>query len=249
VFIIPARLFTTGINRYAVRMKHNLWLFSTVLLLSLALWGCNGNGSGGSGSSKEENFDKDASYALGMDIASSLASSGIVPNLNELIQGMRDSLSGAKTRLDPLEIPMKLQTAYSSMMEKRNAEAIQKEVAFLAENSKKPGMVITASGLQYEVVEDGKGPKPQASDTVKVNYEGRLIDGTVFDSSYARGEPAEFPLEWVIPGWTEGIQLMGVGSKYKLYIPSELAYGPEGGGPIPPYSPLIFDVELLEIVK
>jgi len=169
--------------------------------------------------------------------------------LDEVLKGMRDSLSGAETRLSSDEAQAKFQEAYEALIEKRNSEAMQKETEFLAENSKKSGVLITASGLQYEVIEEGNGPKPQSSDTVKVNYEGRLIDGTVFDSSYERGTPAEFPLEWVIPGWTEGIQLMGVGSKYKLYIPSELAYGPNGGGPIPPYSPLIFDVELIEIVK
>ncbi|MDR2922724.1 MAG: FKBP-type peptidyl-prolyl cis-trans isomerase, partial [Treponema sp.] len=162
----------------------------------------------------------------------------------------KDSLTGAQTRLDTSEAQMKFQQAYEAIIEKRNNEAMQKETAFLAENSKKPGVSITASGLQYEVIEEGKGPKPGESDTVKVHYEGKLIDGTVFDSSYNRGAPAEFPLNLVISGWTEGIQLMGVNSKYRLYIPSQLAYGPNGADPvIPPYSTLIFEVELLDIIK
>jgi FKBP-type peptidyl-prolyl cis-trans isomerase len=184
-----------------------------------------------------------------MNIGASMAQDGVVPYFDEILQGMKDSMSGGNTRLDPFEAQMKFQEAYIALMEKRDAQAMEQETAFLAENSRKPGVVITATGLQYEVVEEGRGARPEASDTVRVNYEGRLIDGIVFDSSYERGQPVEFPLDMVIPGWTEGIQLMSVGSKYKLYIPSELAYGPDGGGPIPPYSTLIFDVELLDIIR
>ena len=121
---------------------------------------------------------------------------------------------------------------------------------FLAENAKRPEVKTTESGLQYEVITEGKGEKPTETSVVKVHYKGTLIDGTVFDSSYDRGEPAEFPLNGVIRGWTEGLQLMSVGSKYKLYIPYQLAYGERGaGGTIKPYSTLVFDVELLEIKK
>ena len=119
--------------------------------------------------------------------------------------------------------------------------------AFLAENAKREGVVVTASGLQYEVITQGDGAKPSAEDTVEVHYEGTLLDGTVFDSSYARNEPIMFPLSRVIRGWTEGVQLMSVGSKYKLYIPAELAYGPRSTGLITPNSTLIFTVELLNI--
>ena len=119
---------------------------------------------------------------------------------------------------------------------------------FLAENAKREGVKTTASGLQYEVIEATLGQKPKATDTVKVHYEGTLIDGTVFDSSYKRGEPISFPLNGVIKGWTEGLQLMSVGSKYKLFIPYQLAYGEHGAGAsIPPYAALIFTVELLNI--
>lgn len=119
---------------------------------------------------------------------------------------------------------------------------------FLAENAKRPEVKVTPSGLQYEVLQEGDGPKPEATNKVTVNYEGRLINGTVFDSSYQRGEPISFPLQQVIPGWTEGLQLMPKGSKYRLYIPSELAYGEKGtpGGPIGPNCALIFDVELID---
>jgi len=122
--------------------------------------------------------------------------------------------------------------------------------AYLAANKGKPGVHTTVSGLQYEILTDGTGPKPLPGDTVRVHYEGRLLDGTVFDSSIARGTPAEFPLRQVIPGWTEGVQLMPVGSKYRFTVPSDLAYGPSGaGGVIPPNAVLVFDIELLGIVR
>lgn len=129
------------------------------------------------------------------------------------------------------------------------AKNIESGQAFLAENSKKDGVKQTDSGLQYKVLTEGTGPKPKASDTVKVHYKGTLIDGTEFDSSYQRGEPAQFPLTGVIKGWTEGLQLMPVGSKYEFYIPADLAYGASPRPNIPANSTLIFEVELLEIVK
>jgi FKBP-type peptidyl-prolyl cis-trans isomerase len=124
----------------------------------------------------------------------------------------------------------------------------QTDMAYLAENKGKPGVTTTSSGLQYNVIREGQGPRPAAKDTVMVHYEGKLIDGTVFDSSYQRGQPAAFPLDQVIPGWTEGVQLMTVGSKYHFVVPPELAYGAQGaGGVIPPGAVLEFDIELLAV--
>jgi FKBP-type peptidyl-prolyl cis-trans isomerase len=145
---------------------------------------------------------------------------------------------------------MKIQSAYVAAMEKQSAGLKQAEIDFLAENSQKEGIITTASGLQYEVISEGTGARPQITDTVRVNYEGSLIDGQMFDSSYQRGEPTEFPLNGVIPGWSEGLQLMTEGSNYRFYIPSDLAYGSQGAsGVIPPYSALIFNVELISVVK
>jgi FKBP-type peptidyl-prolyl cis-trans isomerase len=217
-------------------MKKNI-IFSTIIIVSLVLWGCKGK----SGSALKENFDKDASYALGMNIGSNLAAGGIMPNSKQFLLGMNDVLFGRETRFTEDEAMQIIQTAYTTMTEKKGSD-------FLAENSKKHGIITTSSGLQYEVIKEGSGAKPSASDVVRVHYEGRLIDGTVFDSSYNR-TPIEFPLNGVIAGWTEGLQLMGIGSKYKLYIPSELGYGDGGAGPIPPNSVLIFEVELLDIIN
>jgi FKBP-type peptidyl-prolyl cis-trans isomerase len=229
-------------------MKKKILAILVILLASLVFWGCS-KGNGGSGSSaKEENFDKNSSYALGMNIGSSLAQDGIRPNLNEFMKGIKDSLAG-DTKMTEFEAMMAIQTAYQTMMEGKEAESMQAEIDFLAENSKKPGIIITPSGLQYEIITDTTGRKPSASNTVKVHYEGKLTDDTVFDSSYERGMPVEFPLDGVIAGWTEGLQLMGIGSKYRFYIPSELGYGAGGAGPIPPYSTLIFEVELIDIIN
>lgn len=223
-------------------MKNKIKLILTLLLVALLCWGCK-NGKSNS-SSGEENFDKDASYALGMDFGSNIKQSldmnGIYPNIDELMKGFRDSLTGGETRFAGDEAINLIETAFYGM-------AIQKETDFLAENSKKPGIIITPSGLQYEIIKQADGPKPSVTDIVTVHYEGRLIDGTVFDSSYDRREPTEFPLNVVISGWTEGIQLMSIGSSFIFYIPSELGYGPSGYGPIPPYAALIFTVELLDI--
>ena len=221
-------------------MKNKHILFLTVLFVALIVWNCKNDKSVSSGA--EENFNKDASYALGMDFGSSIKESlemnGIYPNIDELLRGFKDSLTG-NTRFGGDEAIDLIEAAFYEI-------AGQRENTFLAENSKKPGIKITSSGLQYEVINQTEGPKPVMTDTVIVHYEGRLIDGTVFDSSYD-GEPAEFPVDVVIPGWTEGLQLMGVGSSFIFYIPSELGYGSRGWGPIPPYAALIFTVELLDI--
>jgi FKBP-type peptidyl-prolyl cis-trans isomerase len=216
-------------------------LVLTFLLVALIVWGCKNDKS--DSSVAEENFDKDASYALGMDFGSNIKASlemnGIYPNIDELMKGFKDSLTGANTRFDSNSAIDMIETAFYDI-------AIQKEVTFLAENSRKPGVRITPSGLQYEIINQTEGPKPSIDDIVTVHYEGRLIDGTVFDSSYD-GYPAEFPVGKVISGWTEGLQLMSIGSSFIFYVPSELGYGPSGYGPIPPYAALIFTVELLDI--
>jgi FKBP-type peptidyl-prolyl cis-trans isomerase len=231
-------------------MKNKYLFLLAILLVFSNLWSCKNSKSGSL--SGEENFDRDASYALGMnvgtDIKQSLEMEGILFNFDEFMKGFNDSLKGENTRFTAEEAIELIESAYNTLTEGKNAEAIQKQTAFLAENSKKPGVVITPSGLQYEIITETQGPKPLASSLVKVHYEGRFIDGTVFDSSYKRGEPVEFPLDAVISGWTEGLQLMSAGSKYILYIPSELGYGPSGWGAIPGYSLLIFTVELLDIL-
>lgn len=166
------------------------------------------------------------------------------------VRGVEDRLEGNETLVDDAEAERVL----TAMMEAREAEAatealasLEEGLAYLEENGQREGVETLESGLQYEVLETGEGDKPQATDTVTTHYEGRLIDGTVFDSSYERGEPASFPLNRVIPGWTEGLQLMSPGAKYRLFVPAALGYGDRAAGPIPPNSTLVFDVELLEV--
>jgi len=199
---------------------------------------------------EKANFDKDSSYALGLNIGSGLKdgldTDKINPDINEFMKGMKDGILGKEPRFSLDEARAKIENAFTDLTEKRNEVAIQKENEFLAENAKKPGVKITQSGLQYEVLVEGNGPKPKEDSVVKVQYEGKLLDGKVFDSSYERQEPIMFSLKDVIPGWSEGLQLMNVGSKYRLYIPSEIGYG-VGYGPIPAFSTLIFTVELFGI--
>ncbi|MDR0323259.1 MAG: FKBP-type peptidyl-prolyl cis-trans isomerase [Treponema sp.] len=236
-------------------MKNKNLIILTILLACCTFLGCGKNSSGSSAG--EENFDKDASYALGMSIGMSLKESlemdSIFPNYNEFLKGLTDGIYD-KARFDSIEAMAIIETAFSALTEKQNAQAKQNETAFLAENSRKPGVMITSSGLQYEVITETGRRKPLMTDTVLVHYEGSLIDGTTFDSSYY-GEPVELPLDAVVPGWSEGLLLMGAGSKYILYIPSDQGYGPSGmTNPftgsviIPPHATLIFTVELLEIL-
>lgn len=174
-----------------------------------------------------------------------------IPSQYDIVkQGFVNGLYGDSTRTIE-ELSGYLQTAFETLQARQADEANAREKAFLAQNGKRKGVTTTASGLQYEVIQKAKNkkaPHPGATDTVRVHYEGKLLDGTVFDSSYERGEPIEFPLNGVIKGWTEGLQLMPVGSKYRFYIPYALGYGERGAGEqIPPYSTLIFTVELLEV--
>ena len=188
-------------------------------------------------------------YSLGLSIGHNLLSSGIKQlDYESLTEGIKDVIEGNKPQVSYEEAQRLLNTFFTDMKEKVSAAQKAEGEAFLKANATREGVKSTASGLQYEVIESTLGQKPRATDTVKVHYEGTLIDGTVFDSSYRRGEPISFALNQVIPGWTEGLQLMSIGSKYKLYIPYQLAYGARGAGEqIPPYSALIFTVELLGI--
>lgn len=228
-------------------MKH--FLAVTVSVLCVCVFpACNKTGS--SSSSPDATYSKDASYALGLNIGTGLKADNIIPDMEAFAQGILDILNDAQPRFSLEEAYQIFNDEYNMLAEERELVNKQAEIEFLAENSKKPGINITGSGLQYEVITEGNGPKPTAADRVRVHYEGALTDGSVFDSSYSRGEPIEFSLGGVIPGWTEGLQLMSEGSKYRLFIPSDLGYGPQGaGGQIPPYSTLVFEVELLGIIQ
>jgi len=193
-------------------------------------------------------------YMVGMDVARSIGQIKDEVDTAAVIQALQASLKGEKTTLTDAEamavrqeFMQKLQGRQVAKM-KEEADKNQKDGdAFLAKNKDKPGVKVTASGLQYEVVKQGTGPKPKATDTVKVDYTGTKIDGTKFDSSVDRGQPATFPLNQVVPGWTEGLQLMPVGSQYKFYIPGKLAYGERGPAQIGPNATLVFDVKLISI--
>ena len=189
------------------------------------------------------------SYALGLSMGQNLMGSGVEKlNYQDLAAGIEDVLTHAQPKITYQEAQQVLNTFFQELEAKVAGAAKADGEKFLAENAKREGVKVTASGLQYEVLEPSLGQKPKATDTVRIHYEGTLIDGTVFDSSYKRGESISFPLNGVIKGWTEGLQLMSIGSKYKFFIPYQLAYGERGAGAsIPPYAALIFTVELLGI--
>lgn len=189
------------------------------------------------------------SYAIGLSLGQNLMGSGVKElQYADLAQGIQDVLEHTTPKISYEEAEQVLNQFFQQMQEKVANASKKAGEDFLAENAKREGVKVTESGLQYEVLEATIGQKPKATDTVKVHYEGTLPDGTVFDSSYRRGEPISFGLNQVIKGWTEGLQLMSVGSKYKLYIPYQLGYGAQGAGAsIPPYSALVFTVELLGI--
>lgn len=200
---------------------------------------------------------KKVSYAIGLDIGQNFKTRAMDIDMEILVQGLRDSQKTDKPLLGSAEIQKVMTQFQQDMMkveqEKRMVQGVgnkAKEEAFLKENAQKPGIKTTASGLQYKVISEGSGPRPKESDVVKVHYRGTLLDGTEFDSSYKRNQPAVFQLKGVIKGWTEALQLMKVGSKYQLFLPSNLAYGENGAGQvIGPNATLIFEVELLSIEK
>ena len=213
-------------------------------------------------SSALKTFEETSAYAIGQSMGRYISNTlerqqelGVKLDNAMIMKGVQDGLV-KKSLLNEEQLEKALKD-YDQKINQAAAKkaaddakaSLEKGKKFLEENAKKKGVTVTKSGLQYEVISEGKGPKPKATDMVKVHYTGTLIDGTKFDSSVDRKEPAEFPLDHVIPGWTEGVQLMNVGSKYKFYLPSELAYGAQGAGSIPANSVLVFEVELLSIGK
>lgn len=234
-----------------------------VCTVVVSLISCNNNGV----SNKPLNSELDSvSYAIGLDMGLKLKSNFENADAELFVQGFQNALDSTNILIEPAQLNATISAYFQKKQQadiaKKQEEAAKKaEVEFgdakkegekfLEENKAKSGVVTTASGLQYTILKEGKGEKPTAASQVKVHYHGTLVDGTVFDSSVDRGEPSTFGVGRVIKGWTEGLQLMPVGSKFKFYIPQELAYGatPRPGGAIKPFMPLIFEVELLEIVK
>jgi FKBP-type peptidyl-prolyl cis-trans isomerase FkpA/FKBP-type peptidyl-prolyl cis-trans isomerase FklB len=223
---------------------------------ALVLVACKEDGKTGTTSSAELTTDAQKfGYTVGVDVATSLEPIKGEVDVKAFEQGFEETLKGIKPKLDDAAREEIKQAAIKKIQEKQQKDMAEKGKKaqeegdkFLAENGKKTGVKTTASGLQYQVLTEGTGAQPKAEDTVKVHYKGTLLNGETFDSSYERKEPVTFPLQNVIPGWTEGVQLMKVGSKFKFFIPAKLAYGERGGGPkIGPNSTLVFEVELLGI--
>lgn len=240
------------------------WVFAA---MCTALVACNNNESGSTGVVSEanaaesatvfKNEDQKASYAIGLRMGEGFARDIAEIDLELYYKGVQDGFKGNKPLLSPEEVIATMQALQARKMEEQQ-QAMAKAAednkaaseAFLAKNKARKEVTTTASGLQYEVIQKGKGEKPGPNDTVSVHYHGTLPDGTVFDSSIERGEPISFPVNGVIKGWTEALQLMQVGDKWKIYIPADLAYGARGAGPaIGPNQALVFDVELLGVEK
>ena len=190
------------------------------------------------------------SYALGLGIGQQIKNMHIEGfSIEDFSQSIRDIIEGNSTAMSSREAQQMLNEYFEKQAKEQAQQAIAEGKVFLEENARRPEVTQTKSGLQYEVLSEGSGRSPKATDTVRCHYEGRLLDGSVFDSSYQRGEPADFGLNQVIAGWTEGVQLMKEGAKYRFFIPYLLAYGERGAGSsIPPYSTLVFDVELIKVL-
>lgn len=232
-------------------------------LALLTLAACNNSGSADKKVELTTNIDS-VSYAIGMNSATGLKENVPEINMDAYLNGFKHQKDSGVTLITTEDVEAVLQ-AYSMKRQMQQMEEQQKQqeaqfgnvkeegIKFLEENKQNPDVKVTASGLQYIVLKEGKGKNPTAASVVKVHYHGTTPDGTVFDSSVERGEPIEFALNQVIAGWTEGVQLMKEGAKYKFFIPQELAYGanaPQGGqGPIKPFMPLVFEVELIQVVK
>lgn len=224
------------------------------LLLTLAVGamavGCNSGGSLNQTSASLKNASDTASFYIGYMYGTGMQRMGMKePNMDALVAGMNSAVQKKEVKTDPQQMEMYLNNYFQRLAMKRAEENAEKGKKFLEENAKKSGVDTLSHGIQYKILKKGDGPKPTATDIVKVHYRGTLIDGTEFDSSLKRGEPIEFPLNRVIPGWTTALQEMPVGSKWEIYIPSDQAYGPRGGGSIGPNETLIFEVELLDIVN
>ena len=225
-------------------------LAASVAVLSLVLAGCDNKAAD---SAELKTPAQKASYGIGLSMGKNLSQEGMDDLDSQAVAlGIEDALAKKDQRLTDEELMEAfgfLQARAQERMSALNDEAAKAGADFLVENAKRDGVQTTESGLQYEVVKKAEGAQPKVSDVVSVHYQGTLVDGSVFDSSIERGEPVEFPVGGVIPGWVEGLQLMKVGEKYKFYIPSELAYGAQSPTPaIPANSTLVFEVELLDIV-
>lgn len=224
--------------------------YSLILAGALILVGMGSckQGSGATVKSLSTQLDT-VSYAIGQSIGANLLRDGMEElNVDLISQAIREAVAKQTPVVKYEDCVPTIQAYYAEKQKVKSASALEDQKKFFDENGKKPGVTTTTSGLQYEVMKEGTGAKPTAADNVTTHYHGTLLDGTIFDSSVDRGEPVTFPVTGVIPGWTEALQLMSVGSKWKLYLPSNLAYGEQGAGPnIGPNTPLIFEVELLGI--
>jgi FKBP-type peptidyl-prolyl cis-trans isomerase len=221
-----------------------------VFCLVFSFTGCKKFGSSSASNAEVKTPAQQLSYCLGLDIGKSLKELKTPVDAQAFFRGVEDNLNGKKPLFADAQAEQIKREAFMKMQAERTTVNKGAEEKFFAENKTKPGVITTASGLQYIIVKEGAGPTPKSTDKVSVHYAGKLIDGTEFDSSIKRGQPATFPVSGVIPGWTEALMLMKVGSKYKVFIPSALAYGERGAPPkIEPNATLIFDVELLGIEK
>jgi FKBP-type peptidyl-prolyl cis-trans isomerase FklB len=244
---------TIFVEKIIISLNHERNLYMKYLITAILLVtfvGCNSQ-KGGSGDtvSKLSSKKDSISYAIGVNLGSNLKEQSIEADPAVLAQGLKDSYSGGKLILTKDQALSVITLFQHEMAAKKEIEAKSAGEKFLAENKNKPGVVALPDGLQYKVIKMGTGKKPTKESTVTVNYTGKLVDGTEFDSSVKRGQPATFQVGGVIPGWTEILQMMPVGSKWEVYIPSALAYGERGtpGGPIPPSATLIFEVELVSM--
>lgn len=249
-------------NYMVFSMKQKAYAVTAIAVLTLAAVGCQDDSTRAQGS-ELESLDEKVSYMFGLRMGQQMQSQQIELDPDAVALAIRDVNEGAEPRLsdEEMETTMNafqqeyeaklaaLQAEQQAQFEAAAAENKQAGEEFLKANAEKEGVVTLDSGLQYKVIEAGEGESPSATDVVTVHYRGTLLDGTVFDSSYDRGQPVSFPLQQVIAGWTEGLQYMAEGAKHELYIPSDLAYGPGGSGPIGPNETLIFEVELLDVEK